>query len=546
MPYKSEDKKREYDRAYQRRLAEAAKKQSAESRHPFCVVTKEGRVVRQDVLENYAIKTGGEETSRQMSADRFSNLYGSEKLIQPLYNPETLAQVAELNPYHAKCCQVKARDTAGSGYEIKPMVDNPSEEQRKRIQDFLDLQINLTDVFYRHQYDLEVISYGALEIVREGHKADTPTRYIYHIPAHTLRRHQDEIRIAQVRAGKKRWFKIAGAEVDVDWETGQVSNYKSLAPDRRATEVLWSTLYSQRSDYYGIADIIPALGAVHGDTARRDYNLNFFDNFGIPAYAVFITGDYDPGPVDEETGRTELEDAIRTHFQDLSSNPHSTLILTIPAREGGAGDVKIQFQPLAIDVKDASFRLFRKDNRDEVIIAHGVPAYRIGVMETGALGGNFASEATKIYKDSVISPRQEVLENLLNYHVFTGSMQITDWRFKFADVNSDDQERDITIMEKLFDMGAVRIRDVIQLYGDRFGLEDDPNDPLLDLRFVKGTAINAEESGQAFDAIDMATRAFADAEERLRKVARKRELYTPPADGTDIQVTGEATTGNKK
>jgi len=489
LAFKDPEKKKAYDREYQR-ARKQEKQEKAASKAPFCYVTSKGKAVRSDVMDNYAIK--GDEGSRQMPLDKFASLYATDRVIQPLYNPEALAAVLEMNACHARCCSVKARDTAGLGYSLEPTVENPAEGQKETLREFLEAQEGLTTMFYRQQYDVEAIGYGAIEVVREQHRADGVPVKMVQVPAHTLRMHSSGNKVVQRRGNKKTWFKVFGKELDVDHYTGHEHDFGSLQPERRATEIIWNNLYSQRSDYYGIPDIVPALGAVHGDISRRDFNLNFFDNFGVPAYAVFITGDYDPGPVNPDTGRTELEEQIEEHFSALADKPHSTMVLTVPTREGGAGDVQIKFQPLSVDVKDASFRLYRKDNRDEVIVAHGVPPYRIGVAEEGSLGGNTAKESTEIYKDSVIKPRQEVLEEVINKHVVRDGLQITDWRFSFAEIDTQDEAHDLEMVKALFDMGAMRIRDVIQRYGEKYGIEDDPDDPLLDARFVQGQPLTPE------------------------------------------------------
>jgi len=188
-------------------------------------------------------------------------------------------------------------------------------------------------------------------------------------------------RFAQIRNGKKRWFKRVEYPYDVHKDTGVISPLKSLQAEDRASEIIWFVNYTPRSDYYGLPDIIPALGAIWGDIARRDYNIAFFDNYGVPAYAIFVSGNFDPGEVDEE-GRTEMEKMIEEHFAELAKNPHSTLILSVPT-EGRDEEVKIEFKSLSAEIKEASFRLYRNDNRDEILSAHGMPPYRIGVNETG-------------------------------------------------------------------------------------------------------------------------------------------------------------------
>lgn len=463
------------------------------NRNPFCYVTKTGQVVSRDIMDSYVLKASGGEVSQQVREDRFVSEYSERGLIQPLYNPERLAFLPEINTYHARACQIKARDTAGLGWDLIARVAEPAESVKEEIETFLHSQLQpLTVTLFRHQYDVEVVGHGGLEIVRAGYVPTAVPVILTHVPGHTLRVHKDDNKFAQKRGRKVRWFKRIGYEMDVDKKTGVERPLGTLPPENRASELIWNPLYSQRSDYYGVPDIIPALGAVHGDIARRDYNINFFDNFGVPAYAVFITGDFDAGEEDPDTGRTELEETIEKHFAELVKSPHSTLVLSVPS--AGEGEVKIQFKPLSVDVKDASFRLYRKDNRDEIIAAHGVPPYRMGISETGSLGGSTAEESTKIYKNSVVNPRQEILEALINQWIIRHEwgFHTEDWIFKFREIDLEDERHDMAMAEKLFTMGAMRIRDLIHNFGGRFGLEDDPDDPILDMRFVDGQPITAD------------------------------------------------------
>jgi hypothetical protein len=43
----------------------------------------------------------------------------------------------------------------------------------------------------------------------------------------------------------------------------------------------------------------------------------------------------------------------------------------------------------------------------------------------------------------------------------------------------------------LFEHGAITIRGIIQLYSDKYGLEED-DDPIMDVRFVKGTPMSGD------------------------------------------------------
>src|SRR5699024_8094272 len=147
--------------------------------------------------------------------------------------------------------------------------------------------------------------------------------------------------------------------------------------EEKANEIIHVSNYTSRSDYYGAPDVIPALGAMLADYERMEYNSDFFKNHAVPAYAVTVVG----AELDDES-----EDSIKHLFQnDLKENRHATLVMSVSKSELSQINepIEIQFEPLIVDVKEASFRLFRQDNRDEILSAHGVPPYRIAVNETG-------------------------------------------------------------------------------------------------------------------------------------------------------------------
>jgi len=110
------------------------------------------------------------------------------------------------------------------------------------------------------------------------------------------------------------------------------------------------------------------------------------------------------------------------------------------------------------------------------------------------LGGSTARESTEIYKRSVIDPRQTVIEQLINQEIIwhENGFDTKDWKGKFAEIDTTDETHEKEMIGFLFDQGAMTIRNVIKHYADKFGLEDDPDDPLLDMRFVKGMPLTEQ------------------------------------------------------
>lgn len=436
------------------------------ARKPFGIVTKTGTHVRQDVLAHYASKVAD---SRALT-DRFEQVYADKGLQPPLYNPETLSRLLEINTYHYRAVKTKARDTAGLGWSLESTSPEASDSEKAELETFFrDHSPSIPMLLDRGQTDYEAVGWGALEMVREGYRIEGPLTALNHLPSHTIRIHQDGKRFAQIRGNRMRWFKAPELDADVHMDTGTIHKPGEIAESHRATELLVWINYTPRSDYYGLPDIMPALGAIHGEMSRRDYNISFFDSYGVPAYAVFITGDFDEGEIDED-GYSEMQKEIESHFRSLSDHPHSTLVLSIPTREDGQ-QVKVEFVRLAVDIKEASFRLYRQDNRDEVLAAHGVPPYRAGITEVGALGQNVATETTEIYKMSVIEPRQKTLEDLINRYIVRGAFGVKNWRFRLAEIDTRDEQHELDMLVTLVQNGAASPDELRAHFAERFGLE---------------------------------------------------------------------------
>ncbi len=458
---------------------------------PFCIVTKSGDVIKTDVLDSYQM--AGE--SKQLELDVFAERYEKDGLQKPLYTPLTMAKLMEINTYHMRACKVKAGDVSGQGWSLHPLVENPNEEQRKKTKEFFKkLKEPIEDTIEKAQLDKELIGYLSIEMAREYNKFDGPVSLLKHVPAHTVRIHKSGNKFCQLWQGgmgteSKVWFRKLNYKNDIRKKDGEEKKSGEYSKDERANELFWNVNYTPRSYFYGIPDITPAIGAITGDISRRDYNIAFFSNFGVPAYMVYITGDFDPGVEDPETKKTPLETAIAEKFQEIAKNPHSVLILSVPKREGGMGEVTIKIEPLSVEVKEASFRMYRMDNRNEIISAHGIPPYRIGVYETGQLAGNLGQESTIIYNESIIKPRQRVYKNLINFYVLP-SLDITDWEWELNSIDVTDIDKELERIVKMVDKAMATPNEGLAFIGDYFGIEVCDDNPAMDLHYYNGQPID--------------------------------------------------------
>jgi len=460
---------------------------AAEKWIPYCVVTNRAEVVKTDVLAGYQTAE-----SKQLSMDVFAETDYTGGLVKPLYAPLTMAKLLEINTYHMRACRTKAEDVAGNGWKLVPLIDKPSEEQKEAIEEFIQGQEeSLTETLKKLQLDKELVGYFSMEVAREENAFEGPVNQIKHIPAHTIRIHKEGNKYCQYRNVKKAWFRNFGYEKDIKRADGTEVVKKSLDRKTRGNEIIWNVNYTPRSCFYGIPDITPAIGAITGDISRRDYNIAFFNNYGVPAYMVSISGDFDPGDIDPKTGKTKLVTQIEDKFKEVIKNPQSVMILTIPNSKGMAGgEITIKVEPLSTDIKEASFRLYRVDNRNEVITAHAIPPYRMGIYETGSLAGNLGAESTEIYYTSVIKPRQDVYNNIMNHEILP-TLGITDWKWELNSIDLEDIDKEIDRVVKLIGCAFMTPNEAIEYIGDHFGIKKSEDNPAMDLHYLGGTAIDA-------------------------------------------------------
>lgn len=469
------------------------------SAKPYGIVTHNNEFVRQDVLEEYAIKS---DTASRQLVDEFSKQYTEYNLVEPSFNPYKIANLLLLNTYHARCVNTIAKDVAGSGFEL-----NKSENAHQLDYDLLlAFFTENIKVFEAADRDYRAVGFAYIEIVKPLYDSKELPIFLNHIPSATMRRHKDydnrgrPKKFAQIKNGKTVWFKAAGIQEDIHKDNGTF--YPQLPPEKRGSEIWFFNDYSPNDFFYNTPTILPAIQAIKGDISRARFNATFFDNYAVPAYAIFITGNFpsededeleeDKELTDEDEGMDDFDRQIEKHFKDLNKHPHSTLVLKIPASDDiDGGKVEVQAVPLSTEVKEASFRLYRKDNRDEIIIAHGVPGYRIGVTDTGALAGNIATEATKIYGSSVVIPDQNMFHDFINGYLIKQCFQIEHITFKFNPLDIDTLIQDIELLIKLFAVGVVTPNDIIRNLPERFGIEESDH-PAMNAHYINGQPIDLE------------------------------------------------------
>lgn len=402
-----------------------------------------------------AVSDPASKGSRRLRAKYGTQIDGVKCASKP-FDMALYAYAGTLNTYHARAVRAKVKDIVGRPWRI--VGEGPQA-----------LKIRIAN-FFRHAFgrktfsegmgcvwsDYEALGNGYLEVVpnAKGEPAE-----LAHVPATEVWIRLDELGYVQQKNAEYAHFRTYGIDESLFPSEGAAD---PLTRGKGVTSLIHFSRYSPWSPFYGIPAVMPAWNALTLMTLVAEFNLQFFSNNAIPDYAVILEGE----PAE---GATDL---IREYFtRHLKGQAHKTLVLETP---NGA---KVRFEKLTSDAaREASFRLLRQDCRDEILHAHGVPPQKVGIVETGKLGGNLATEQIEEYKNSIVTPGQEQLVARLNLIIELG-FKTTNWTFKFEPYDTEDRKKNADVDSVYLDRRVLTPNEVrVQRYPNLLPLEggDEP------------------------------------------------------------------------
>jgi len=177
-----------------------------------------------------------------------------------------------------------------------------------------------------------------------------------------------------------------------------------------------------------------AISSLHGDQLASQYNIDYFGNKGVPRYIVTLKG----ARLSEDA-----EDKMFRFLQtSLKGQSPRTLYIPLPA-DTENNKVEFKMEPVENTVQEASFKEYRKQNRDDILIAHQVPLSKIGGGDAASIAAALAQDRT--FKEQVSRPAQRNLEKILN-KIMREKTDILD--FKFNELTLTDEIAQSQILER--------------------------------------------------------------------------------------------------
>jgi len=402
--------------------------------------------------------------SKQLKEDK---QWMSDKGLVPYpFEAPTLLELKDNCAYFDRCVKQIAKDVMGQGWHLELKEGKKeSNKEKEAILNFIENSGGDRDETFEETLERGLIDWGYIgwwgwEVSRDEKDL---VNGLWHVPAQTFYVHESHEKYFQKRSQKEAWFKRFGFEDNIALKNGEdVSDEeikemreKDFDPKQKielANELIYYKNYYPQSEYYGAPNILPSIGAVLGLIGVRDYNLAFFENYGIPAALIILKGRWS-----KDTAK-QISDFIDVELKG-SEQSHKTFCIH-PNK-----DSEFEYIKLGIEIKEGSFKLYQKSLRDEILLDYSMPPYRIGVAEVGSLGGSTAGESTKIYAQSVITPLEEVVERLVTKKLFQQGLKVDNYCFQLNELNLQDLDAEAARDRIYFELGALTSNQILKRQG---------------------------------------------------------------------------------
>lgn len=413
--------------------------QSAEETDPFKQIQIKHQSTRvKNKFYRLRKKNEGADGTKSKYNDPLSvDGYGIFDVVEPPYDMELLAGLYTENSTHNAAVNARVASTVGLGYKwvhnskakqklekATSTSDDSEERARKFLQKEEDTMTEVFSDFHKEETFIETLTKVWLDVrttgngyLEIGRKKSGKIGYVGHIPSPLLRIRKKRDGYVQLQTGSKRAVFFRNFQDD--------STLDPINGDPSPNEVIHFKTYSPTNNWYGVPEIVSAISAIIGDKFAKEYNIDFFENKAVPRYAVIIKG--------VKLSNKAKQNLAQYFKHEVKGNNHGTLLIPLPSSIGNDADIK--FEKLEDGIQDASFDRYRKSNRDEVVVAHRVPATKIGIYDNANLA--VSRDADKTYKTQVIGPDQKIIQKRINRIVkeFTDYL---DFELDAMDIIDDD------------------------------------------------------------------------------------------------------------
>jgi PBSX family phage portal protein len=432
--------------------------------------------------------------------DPFGKHYREEgglQIIRPPQNPYALIKIIQENSHLIQCMDSMVTNIHGFGYRMEFIGKKENETNPKALQElqffeeFFDSPnpyMSFQDVRERIGWDYWALGNAYMEVGRDTQKR---VMTLYHVPAPTMRvtkvdgeptvivetltRMGKKVKVKLKKfyrrfvqiddQGRRVYFKEFGDPRTIDPRTGQENT--SLALEDSATEIIHMARYNGQS-VYGIPLWHSQLPSVLGSRQAELTNLDFFENNGVPALAILVSGGY----LTEEAFR-ELQD----NFEQVKGRGSVNKVLILEAR-GAPEDASttgqvpvpsITMKPLYSDRQnDALFQEYERQARDKIRSVFRLPPVFTGVASDYTYAS--AKVSMEIAENQIFVPERIRFDDMMNKKILN-TWEPEFHRFRSNPAALATSEDVLTAIDHFTKAGAISPNNALGILNEKLNLD---------------------------------------------------------------------------
>lgn len=432
--------------------------------------------------------------------DPFAKLYTAEQgweIIKPPVNPYAMIKLIQENSHLLQCIDAMTTNIHGFGYRMEFIGKEEDETsdaailELKYLEEIFDspnLDYSFHELRSRVGWDYYALANAYIEV---GRDAEGRVMTMHHVPSPTMRiTKADQVgvpvmeslprfgKVAKVKTkkhfrryvqlderGKRVYFKEFGDPRVIDPRTGKENPALSL--EESATEIIHLSNYNAQS-VYGIPLWHTQLPSVLGSRQAELTNLDFFENNGIPAMAILVSGGY---------LTEEAYEMLRDNFDQVKGRGSTNRIVILEARgsvedasnTGAVPTPSITLKPLYSERQnDALFQEYERQSRDKIR-----SVYRLPPVFTGTAGDyTYASAkvSLEIAENQIFIPERVKFDDLINKKLVP-TWDAKFWRFRSNPASLATSEDLIRAVEIFNDAGAISPNNAINILNEKLNLD---------------------------------------------------------------------------
>ncbi|MET9073846.1 phage portal protein [Streptomyces sp. NPDC004232] len=218
-----------------------------------------------------------------------------------------------------------------------------------------------------------------------------------------------------------------------------------------------------------------------------------------------------------------------------------------PVVTTGGGIVGVLDQRKVTDYLDADRQL-----RDQIISAFGVPPAKLGIIETGNLGGGTGESQDKTFRVNTVIPVANLILEKLNFHLVQQGFGIEGWTLAFGEIDFRDSKTIEDIRDTRLRNGAWTLNKYRDEIGE--GPVDGGDDPVLVDRqnlvlwsqmarmseaLIAKNAAPGVAAGVQVNGVELAPQGPPGADQKQDPSAPPDQLRPPPDDEPEPEESGD-------